>query len=202
METCARIAGSGAMDSVETCRKAAAEVPRNVAVLRNLSTSLSSIGDFNGAVEVERRIVALLPDDARAHYDLAGTLGFVRRYGEAVGPIETAIRLRPGNIPSYQAAAIIYVRLGRISEAISVTQKAAELGDPISMFDLAGYFERGIGVDADPAQAFLWTRRAAESGHVYAMRLLASVYLEGGLGQPPDDAKAEDWARRARAASR
>ena len=190
------------MDSVDACRKAAAEAPKNVAVLRNLSASLSSIGDFDGAVEIERRIVTLLPDDPQAHYDLAGTLGFVRRYGEAVAPIETAIRLRPSNIPSYQAAAVIYVRLGRMSEAVSVTRKAAELGDPLSMFDLAGYFERGTGVAADPAQAFLWTRRAAESGHVFAMRLLVSIYLEGGLGQPPDDAKAEEWARRAHAASR
>ncbi len=72
----------------------------------------------------------------------------------------------------------------------------------ISMFDLAGYFERGTGVAADPAQAFLWIRRAAESGHVYAMRLLTDIYLEGLYGQPPDDAKAEEWARRAHAASR
>ncbi|MDP6119809.1 MAG: hypothetical protein QF450_00145 [Rhodospirillales bacterium] len=67
-------------------------------MLRHLARSLISVGDLEGAADVRRTIVTLRPDDAGAHYDLAGTLGFIRRYAEAAAPIEIAIRLAPGDI--------------------------------------------------------------------------------------------------------
>ena len=193
---CAAAAADGA---VEACRRATAENPRDVAMLRHLARSLVAIGDFEAAVDVQRTIVTLRPEDAGAHYDLAGTLGFIRRYAEAVQPIETAIRLAPGDIAARQAAAVIYFNSGRAADAVAHTRRAAALGDARSMYDMFRYTRDGIGVATDAAAAVAWLERAARGGHAKAMALLVDVYLEGLYGQAADIAKAKDWARRARA---
>ncbi len=193
---CAAAAADGA---VEACRRAAAENPEDVAVLRHLARSLIAIGDFEAAVDVQRTIVTLRPGDAGAHYDLAGTLGFIRLYADAVQPIETAIRLAPGDIAARQAAAVIYFSSGRPADAVAHTLKAAELGDARSMYDMFRYTRDGTGMAADAGRAFGWLESAARGGHAKAMALMAEVYLEGLHGQAADIAKAKDWARRARA---
>ena len=194
---CAAAAADGA---VEACRRAAAENPKDVVVLRHLAESLVAVGDFEAAVDAQRAIASLSPDDAGAHYDLAGTLGFIRRYAEAAQPIETAIRLAPGDIAARRAAAVIYLSSGRAAAAVAHTREAAELGDARSMYDMFRYARDGIGMAADGGRAFGWLERAAQGGHAKAMALLAEVYLEGLHGQAADIAKAKDWARRARAA--
>ncbi len=88
-------------------------------MLRHLARSLISVGDLEAAADVWRTIVTLRPDDAGAHYDLAGTLGFIRRYAEAAAPIEIAIRLAPGDIAARQAAAVIYFNSGRAVDAVA-----------------------------------------------------------------------------------
>lgn len=198
-EACARMAGEGA---VEACRRAAAEAPDDIAVLRNLAKSLIAAGDFEATLGVQRDIVRRAPHEAEAHRDLAGTLGFIRRYDEAVEPIETANRLRPGDVVLHQAAALIYANAGRLEEAVRHTRAAAALGDARSMYDLHGFYRDGIGVAADPVEALRWVERAARGGHVKAMAVMAEIYAEGLLGQSADAAKATEWAVRARNARR
>ena len=195
-----RCAAAAADGAVEVCRRAAAENPQDVAVLRHLARSLVAVGDFAAAVDVQRAIVTLRPADAGAHYDLAGTLGFIRRYAEAAAPIEAAIRLAPGDIAARQAAAVIYFNSGAAEAAVAHTRKAAALGDARSMYDMFRYTRDGTGVAADAAGAFGWLERAARGGHVKAMAVMAEAYLEGLYGRTADTAKATHWARRARAA--
>lgn len=185
---------------VEICGRATEQRPKDPAVLRGYARSLIAIGSFDAAVRVQQRILDLRPDDWSANYDLAGTLGFVRRYSEALPPMLHAVQLRPDHIPGHQAAAVIYEILGLHKEAVAETRRAADLGSVLAMFDMVRYYETGLGVPADTATAFRWLKRAAENGHVYAMRRMIDVYLEGGYGQAPDDAEAEAWASRHRAA--
>lgn len=194
---CAARADEGA---VETCKRAVDERPDDPAVLRDYARALIAIGSFDAAARVQGRVLELLPDDWAANYDLAGTLGFIRRYSEALPPILRAVALRPDHVPGHQVAAVIYGILGLHAEAEAETRRAAELGSAVAMFDLVRIHERGLGVPANPAAAFRWLERAAESGHVFAMRMLVDIYLEGGYGQPPDHARAEAWAGRHRAA--
>ena len=196
-EECARRAEDGI---VEICRRAVAARPDDPAILRHYARALIAIGSFDEAARVQGRVLELLPDDWAANYHLAGTLGFIRRYSEALEPMLRAVKLRPEHVPGHQAAAVVYAMLGLHEEALGETRRAAELGSAVAMFDLVRLYEQGIGTTADPAEAFRWLDRAAEGGHVYAMRLLVEVYLEGRYGQAPDDAKAELWAARHRAA--
>jgi len=196
-DACAANADEG---DVATCEAAVAEYPGDPAVWRDLARARIAVGDYDGAADAQQEVTHLEPENPRAHYDLAGTLGFVRRYAEAVAPVEAALSLRPDYPEALMLAAIIYHSLDRETESFGMTLRAAELGDIAAMFDLVWHYEHGKGVSANPRQAFLWAERAAEAGHVGAMDLMVEIYLEGRFTEPPDDSKAEDWAMRARRA--
>jgi TPR repeat protein len=198
-ESAVRCAAGAKRGDVAACQRAAEENPADVAVRRNLARSLIAVGNFEESINVYRGLARAHPEDAEAHYDLAGTLGFVRLYAEAIPEIEDAIRLRPDHEPYYRLAALLYAHMGRMEESARATLKSAEMGEVTSMYDLVQYYRDGVGVVRDPARALAWARRAAEAGHVAAMRLMARVYAEGLFGQKPDEKQATAWAARERA---
>lgn len=72
------------------------------------------------------------------------------------------------------------------------TLEAAEAGDAIAQYNLGQMYSEGIGVEADPAKAAEWHRKAAEQGQVDAQYNLARSYAHGtGLAQ--DYAEARKW---------
>lgn len=186
--------------AVEICRKAAKANPSNTVILRNLVRRLISNGAFEEAAEVQSRIADLMPNDWAANYDYAGTLGFVRRYHDAIAPITKASKLRPDHIPTYETAALIYTMIGQHAEARAQTEKAADLGSVVAMYDMVRYYEQGLGVPKSNADILKWTKRAAENGHMFAMTRMIEIHLEGEYGQAPNESKAEEWAARHRAA--
>ena len=186
--------------AIEICRLAAEQNADDPKVLKLLAKTLIEHGAFAEASEVQGTIAQLRPNDWAAQYDYAGTLGFVRRYNDAIAPIKRAIALRPDHIPSYQSAALIFTMMGRHAEAVPQTRKAAELGSSVAMFDMVRYYAEGLGVEKSDAEAFRWTKQAAENGHLLAMREMIEIFLEGRYGQAPNDTKAVNWATRHRAA--
>ena len=196
-ELCARRASNG---DVAVCQRAIAENPGDATARRNLATAWMALGDYDSAVEAFREIVARAPRDTRGQYDLASMLGFVRRYAEAVAPIEAVLRAEPDNIAALKLAAMVYHQIEREPDSFRATRRAAELGDRTAMYDMIWHYENGKGVAADPRAALAWTVRAAEAGHIAAMDAMVETYQEGLYGEAPDDSKAESWAMRARLA--
>lgn len=183
-----------------TCAVAVEAAPRDTAIRRLYAQSLAKAADYDGAVREYGEITRLTPSDGRAFYEYAWMLAFVRRYAEAVEPIEQSMRLRPDHIESIRAATIIYQLTKRHADVLRVSLAGARLGDPISMFDLFDCYAEGRGTPRDENQAYQWLLKAAETGHVTAMDRLAEVFLNGGLGRSPDGGKAEEWATKARLA--
>jgi len=70
--------------------------------------------------------------------------------------------------------------------------KDARIGDPAAQYDVALMYANGVGVGKSVAQAFTWTKTAAEKGYVPAQFLLGSAYL-AGLGVPKDEHRAIIW---------
>lgn len=195
---CAARAESG---DVDTCKRAVAQNPDDLAIRHGLATAYMAIGDYDAAVGVYGDLAARMPEDARVQYAYASVLGFVRRYAEAVAPLENLLRLEPENVNAWRLASLVYQQTKQDGPSFRATRRAAELGDAPSMFDMMWHYESGNGVEADPELAFAWATRAAEAGHVGAMDLLVETYLEGNrFGVAPDDAQAEAWAMRARRA--
>jgi TPR repeat protein len=198
-QSAARCAAGAERGDVAACQRAAQENPADKAVRRNLARSLIAVGNFEESINVYRGLARAHPEDAEAHYDLAGTLGFVRLYAEAILAIEDAVRLRPDHEPYHRLAAMLYAHVGRTADAVRATITSAEMGEITSMYDLIQYYRDGVGVARDPARALAWAKRAAEAGHVSAMGLMARVYAEGLFGQKPDEKQATAWAARERA---
>ncbi|QTN30253.1 sel1 repeat family protein [Rhodoferax sp. AJA081-3] len=70
--------------------------------------------------------------------------------------------------------------------------KEARIGDPAAQYDVALMYATGVGTGKNVAQAFAWTKAAADKGHVAAQYLLGSAY-SGGLGTAKDEQKALFW---------
>ena len=183
-----------------TCAAAVAAAPHDAAVRRLYAQSLAKAADYDGAVRQYGEITRLAPGDGRAYYEYAWMLAFVRRYADAVEPIERSMMLQPAHIESIRAATIIYQLTKRHADVLRVALAGARLGDSVSMFDLFDLYAEGRGMAKDETQAFVWLEKAAETGHVAAMDRLADVFLNGGLGRAPDAGKAEEWATKARLA--
>lgn len=195
-ERCAAAVPAGIVDA---CRKALAQQPDDIGILRNLARAQIEAADFDGAVDTYERIAALRPNDPQAHEDLAGTLGFIRQYERAAREMERVLDLRTPRPADYRVLAIMYSYLNNPGLAAQMTRLAADMGDPIAMFDLREYYRDGFGVKKDLAAAVAWTERAAETGHLGAMALLIDVYLNGLYGQAVDEDRAVRWAEKLRA---
>jgi TPR repeat protein len=196
-ERCRAAAAAG---DFRTCAAAVAASPADPQLRRLYAQSLAKAADYDGSIGQYREITRLTPSDGRAHYEYAWMLAFVRRYADAVEPIEQSMRLQPTHVESFRAAAIIYQLVKRPADVFRVSLAGARLGDTVAMFDTADCYEKGVGTAKDPDQAYAWLLKAAEAGHVTAMDRLAELYLNGGLGRAADEQKAEEWATKARRA--
>ncbi|MEQ8228719.1 MAG: tetratricopeptide repeat protein [Rhodospirillales bacterium] len=198
-ERCAAAAPAG---KVDMCHKALAQQPDDIGILRNLARAQIEAADFDGAVDTYERVTSLRPNDPQAHEDLAGTLGFIRQYERAAREMERVLDLRTPRPADYRVLAIMYSYLNNPGLAAQMTLRAADMGDPIAMFDLREYYRDGFGVRKDLATAVAWTERAAETGHLGAMALLVDIYLNGLYGQAVDEDRAVRWAEKLRAEER
>jgi TPR repeat protein len=196
----ARCAEAAPRGDFKTCAAAVEATPGDPSLRRLYAQSLARAADYDGSIGQYREITRLTPGDGRAFYEYAWMLAFVRRYADAVEPIEQSMRLQPSHVESFRAATIIYQIIKRPDDVFRVSLAGARLGDAIAMFDTFDCYAEGRGTARDENQAFFWLARAAETGHVTAMDRLADVFLNGGLGRAPDGAKAEEWATKARLA--
>ena len=172
--------------------------PEDIATMRLLALEYLRVENYEGSIELYRTIAREVPDDPRSHYELAGTLAFLRLYEEAVKPIETAIRLDPDDVRARDMAALIYWNMRRYDEAFAATLKCAELGEPTAMFSLMDMYEQGIGVSIDQDRAVYWAEQAADHGHLGAMATMEQAYRTGRFGRHIDSKRAEAWAQRLR----
>jgi TPR repeat protein len=76
--------------------------------------------------------------------------------------------------------------------AVSLYRKAAGLGDPTGMCDLAVCYENGTGVSSDFAKAYEWYKKAADKGSDVGMYSLGLMNVLGE-GIPENDKEAARW---------
>lgn len=65
--------------------------------------------------------------------------------------------------------------------------------DPVAMFNLACYHDKGFGVKKNQQTALTWYRKAAEYGHPEAAALIASLIETGDRGLEKDMDEAVRW---------
>jgi len=86
---------------------------------RNLAAIHFAAGRHREAAEMYTRLVESDPEDGSLHASLAGCLGAMGRYEEALVPLGKSLELNPLNIEAYHNRAVIHERLGNIEAAIA-----------------------------------------------------------------------------------
>lgn len=56
-----------------------------------------------------------------------------------------------------------------LSKAFYWTKRAAEHGDWDGQYNLASFYEEGLGIEQDLEKAKIWYKRAAQQGHSLAI---------------------------------
>jgi TPR repeat protein len=82
------------------------------------------------------------------------------------------------------------------TQAATLCASEARAGTVTAQRNLGVMYDRGVGVQRDPAKAAEWLRTAAESGSRDAAYQLGAMY-ENGRGVAQDDAQAVSWYRKA-----
>ncbi len=70
--------------------------------------------------------------------------------------------------------------------AAQLLQQAADAGSPEAQFRLAQLYERGLGVEVDPARALALYKAAAEQNYPKALNDMGFLYFQGELGLERD----------------
>ena len=81
---------------------------------------------------------------------------------------------------------------GAYTRAFELIRQSAERGQVQSQFILSIMYRRGVGVDVDEYEGFLWCEKAAENGYLEAQFQLGLMYLEGA-GVTEDETQAQNW---------
>lgn len=79
---------------------------------------------------------------------------------------------------------------------LATLQQRAEAGDAIAQTELAGRYQRGIGLTADSTKAATWYLKSAQQGNAAAELSIAQAY-RSGVGVCQNDVQALYWFRTA-----
>lgn len=81
---------------------------------------------------------------------------------------------------------------GRLEEAARLFREAADMGEPAAMLNIGYFYDEGLGVAEDKAEAMRWYKQAYELGEAGAASNIAVLHRETG-----DQAATLEWFSRA-----
>ena len=79
------------------------------------------------AVDEYRKVTQLLPDNPNIYYNLSWALIGLKKYIEAIAPLQKAIELNPKNSNARYSLGWVYSELNRHEEAISELKKTIQI---------------------------------------------------------------------------
>jgi tetratricopeptide (TPR) repeat protein len=101
--------------------------PKLATAQGGLADVLYAKRDFNGAVQHYRAALAIQPNSAVLHMNLASALDDAGKPDEAIAEYKEAIRLEPKNASAHYNLAIFYLRRKDTATAIAELRQAAKL---------------------------------------------------------------------------
>jgi predicted AlkP superfamily phosphohydrolase/phosphomutase/Flp pilus assembly protein TadD len=104
--------------------RGASETRRSPQGERNLAAVLFEAGRYQESAEAYAKLVEENPEDGSLHTSLAGALGALGRYDEAIRHLDLAARLDPLNVEAYHNRGVILERQGKPDAAIEEYQTA------------------------------------------------------------------------------
>jgi tetratricopeptide (TPR) repeat protein len=121
-----------ASQGFEHLERAVALKPESAAVQSRLATALLKSGQKDQAIAHWEKAVALSPDVKEFRYGLARAMAEAGRASDAIAQLQKTIEMDGGrDWQSYDMLASVYIRVGRIDEAIQAGRQAVELALPL-----------------------------------------------------------------------
>lgn len=168
----------------------------DVAALVQRAVALQQAGNYDGAAEAYRRVLALQPDDVATHVNLGVVLVNLGRFDDAIAQYEAAEKLLPGDPRIEMNVALAYEKSGRLNDAAERFEKlhAASPNDPkITMLlaDCSLQLGRDQSViellrplesqnQGDLGIAYMLGMALLRSGHIPEAQLLLDRILRNG----------------------
>lgn len=111
-----------------------AEQPQQFDALHLLGVLHAERGDVEGAIALLKRALAVNPQSAAAHANLAEALRLAGRLAEAAGSYARAVALKPSDVLAHKNLGETLFRLGRVEEALAAYERAiARFPDSIEL---------------------------------------------------------------------
>ena len=154
---------------------------------RNLAAIHFQAGRHAEAAEIYRRLIEEAPDDASLRASLAGALGAMGRYDDALAELDRAVELEPLNVEAYHNRAVVRERRGDLAQAIADYQTALRYQpryEPSqrALFRLTGRADVRTPSTEAEARAAQWVQQASlearKANYSAAMRLLDRAEAE------------------------
>jgi tetratricopeptide (TPR) repeat protein len=96
-------------------------------VAQSIGALRRSQQDYDGAIEAFSRRIALVPNDAAAHHELAEMYFRVGRLDEALAEHTVALMIDPRRVESHVGVAQVHLREGQFAEAAAAATRATRL---------------------------------------------------------------------------
>jgi tetratricopeptide (TPR) repeat protein len=124
-------------ESASEFRRAVQLSPANSALKIELSTSLWLAKDCKSAIPVVQDLLRKDPLSSEANHIMGECLDSQNHASEAIPFLRTALRSDPNLLPGEAALGRAYFHLGDYNSAVEHLRRAASLGDPNVLFQLA-----------------------------------------------------------------
>ncbi len=197
----ARCAAAAPERAIKPCEEALIDNPADSLALKRLADLyLGGHGEWH-AIELYSRRILLEPENPEVYFDQAAAFATMWYFVEASPAMHKTLELDPTNLQAQRLASVVFENSGEVEAAFAAHLALAEADIDTGMYDVARDFHYGRGTQPDFAAARLWYVRAANSGHVAAMRALGEYLAYGTLGIE-DPVSADYWHQQAEAVRR
>ena len=169
--------------------------PDEVEALDGLGALAYQTGRVEMAASMFARLVAIRPDTAASHVNLAETLRLLRRYGEAAQSVRKALRLNSTRPDAWNISGLIAFNQERYDEAESAFREAIRLKpDYVDALTNLGSTFKALGRLVDAADILRKALRI-QPDHVAALTNLGQILVD--FGDPSQLDEAESLCRHA-----
>ncbi len=118
--------------ALEYCRRASVAEPSNPHHAVGFGAALVQAKQYEAAVEVLRKIIAIVPDNVTARANLASALFQLKRFPEARSEFIWLTEAQPRNAGPYLFLGILFDQAGEYMDAMANYQQYLRLADPVS----------------------------------------------------------------------
>ena len=118
--------------ALDYCRKASALEPNNIGHAVGFGAALVQARQFESAVSILTKIIAIAPQNATARANLATALFQLKRYAEAKAEFLWLAETQPDSAGPYYFLGIIYDQMTEYLDAAASYQQYLRLADPVA----------------------------------------------------------------------